>query len=60
MSALDVVRFGHALIALHRAITGIDLPVIAAVNGAAFGGGLNLVEACDLAIAARSARFRAR
>ncbi|MEW6048776.1 MAG: enoyl-CoA hydratase/isomerase family protein [Bacillota bacterium] len=56
-STLDVMRFGQAFIALHRAITGIDLPVIAAVNGAAFGGGLNLVEASDLAIAARSARF---
>jgi len=32
-------------------------PVIGAVNGAAFGGGVGLVAACDIAIAARRAKF---
>jgi enoyl-CoA hydratase/carnithine racemase len=40
-------------------LTRIPKPVVAAVNGAAYGSGLALALHCDLRIAAQSAKFRA-
>jgi enoyl-CoA hydratase/carnithine racemase len=47
----------RASLRLFDAVRNCPRPVIAAVNGAAAGGGNELVVACDLAVAGRSATF---
>jgi 2-(1,2-epoxy-1,2-dihydrophenyl)acetyl-CoA isomerase len=42
---------------LIRRLTSLDKPVICAVNGVAAGAGANIALACDIVIAARSAKF---
>ncbi len=42
---------------LMRTLNYLSKPTIARINGAAFGGGLGLIAACDITIAVDSARF---
>ena len=44
--------------ASYRALEALHIPTVAAVKGAAFGGGYGLALACDLILAADTAIFR--
>jgi enoyl-CoA hydratase/carnithine racemase len=55
--ALDPGRFDNPIAELFRAMDRCHLPIIARVNGGAFGGGVGLICACDFAIAVDTARF---
>jgi len=56
MNALgDVVRDHYN--PLIRTLTTLNMPVIASVNGVAAGAGANMALACDIVLAARSAKF---
>ena len=54
LAAHEVRREYAALLAT---LPRLGKPVVAAVNGAVLGGGMGLLAACDLAIAADDARF---
>ena len=47
----------HALAAMLRSLYALSKPTIARVTGAALGGGVGLVAACDIAIAVPEAMF---
>lgn len=52
--AIELVRRGQAIFAL---LEELPQPTVAAVNGVALGGGLELAMACDVRVAAEHATF---
>jgi methylglutaconyl-CoA hydratase len=51
------VQDAHALSAMLKTIHDCPKPVIARIQGAAFGGGIGLLSACDMAVSVESATF---
>lgn len=61
VTAGEQLDLGHSVETYYnpliRRLRDLDMPVIARVNGVAAGAGANIALACDIVVAARSAKF---
>ncbi|MFM0739408.1 enoyl-CoA hydratase-related protein [Paraburkholderia xenovorans] len=56
-SPLDVREFARLAVSVTRKIETLGKPVVAALNGATLGGGLEIAESCMIRIAARGVQL---
>jgi enoyl-CoA hydratase len=57
LSEGDAAEIFHEATAYHHTIHTFPKPIVAAVNGPALAGGMDLASMCDLRLAVRGARF---